>query len=94
MTDNCNAANALGREFAQKAEDVARKKVREEGGDESDVLVLQQNCHHHMRNVWFGAVVTRMSSFLNELLACDLAAINFSYCVCTLMDTVLRAVDK
>ena len=94
MTDNCNPANALGREFAIKAEELAKEKVREEGGDESAVFVMQQNCHHHMRNVWFGNVVKRMSSFLNELLACDLAAINFRYCVSTLMDTVLCAVDK
>ena len=94
MTDNCNSANLLGRQFAEKAEQLARESVRTNGGDESVVLVMQQNCHHHMRNVWFGAVVKRMSSFLNELLACDLAEINFRYRVSTLMDTVLRAVDK
>ena len=41
MTDNCNAANALGREFAERAENIAREKVLEEGGDESTVLVMQ-----------------------------------------------------
>ena len=33
MTDNCNAANALGRKFAERAENIAREKVLEEGGD-------------------------------------------------------------
>ena len=94
MTDNCNAAIALGRVLSDQIRQLALDKIREDGGDESAVLMLQQNCHHHMRNVWFGAVVKRLSSYLNELLACDLAAISFRYRVSTLMDSVLRAVDK
>ncbi len=62
MTDNCNAANFLGQEITEKVEDIAWKKVREEGGDESAVLVMQQNCHHHMCNAWFDDFVKHMSS--------------------------------
>ncbi len=69
-------------------------KVKKEGGDESAVFVMQQNCQHHMRNVWFGAIVKCISSFLNKLLACNLKEIDFRYRISTLMDTVLRAIDK
>ena len=41
MTDNCNSANLLGRQFAEKAEQLARESVRTNGGDESVVLVMQ-----------------------------------------------------
>ena len=50
--------------------------------------------HHHLRNVWIGAVTKRLSSFLNEILACDLEEIGFQFRVSTMMDAVLRSVDN
>ena len=47
-----------------------------------------------MRNVWIGAVTKRLSSYLNEILASDLEAIDFRYRVSTMFEAVLRAIDK
>ena len=47
-----------------------------------------------MRNVWIGAITKRLSSYLNEVLACDLDEISSVYRVTTMMDGVLRAIDK
>lgn len=58
------------------------------------VTVLTQDSHHHMRNVWIGAVTKRLSTYLNEILTCDLNAVDVCYQVSTMFDAVLRAVDK
>jgi len=52
------------------------------------------DCHHHLRNVWIGAMNKRLSTYLNEILASDLDAIDYQYRVSTMMDMVLRAIDK
>jgi hypothetical protein len=57
-------------------------------------MVLQQDCHHHLRNVWFGAITKYLSDYLDDLLAADLDAINFCYRVSTQMDAVLQAIEK
>jgi len=48
----------------------------------------------HMPNVWIGAVTKSLSTYLNEILACDLNTIDFCYRVSTMCDAVLRADDK
>ena len=62
--------------------------------DESQLVVLRVDCHHHLRNIWIGAIVKKLSKYLNNILSLDLANINFRYRVTTKMDAVLRAVDK
>ena len=62
--------------------------------DESELVVLRVDCHHHLRNIWIGAIVKKLSKYLNNILSLDLANINFRYRVTTKMDAVLRAVDK
>lgn len=55
---------------------------------------MTMDCHNHVRNVWFGAIVKRLSSYLTTLLAADLEAIPHRYRVSTSMEAVLRSVDK
>ena len=52
------------------------------------------DCHDHMMDIWIGAITKHMSSYLNEILACDLDVIDFRYHVSTMIDAVLRAVYK
>ena len=62
--------------------------------DESLIMALRTDCHHHLRNIWIGAIVIKIAKYLNNILSLDLANINFRYRVTTKMDAVLRAVDK
>ena len=57
-------------------------------------MALRADCHHHLRNIWIGAIVIKIAKYLNNILSLDLANINFRYRVTTKMDAVLRAVDK
>ena len=46
-----------------------------------------------MCNIWIGAVVKRLSTYLNEILASDLSEIDFHYRVSTMFDVVLMTVE-
>ena len=96
MTDTCNAARKFNAKIAEHIRDVCKQKAIESGIEpsEANVRIQQQDCHNHLRNVWIGAITKRLSEYLNDLLACDLEAIHFRYRVTTMIDAVLRAVDK
>ena len=91
-TDTCNSARLLSRLLADKVKSAVEQKMGNLDG--SNVIVLTQDCHHHLRNVWIEAVNKRLSSYLNEVLASDLSNIDFRLRVSTMFDAVLRAVDK
>ena len=56
--------------------------------------MLQQDCHHHLHNVWIGALTKDLSKYLDGYLAADLDVILFMLRVNTIMDVILHAVDK
>ena len=62
--------------------------------DESKLLLLCQDCHTHLRNIWTGAVNKKLSKYLANILAVDLANVNIPYCVTTSMEALLLAVNK
>ena len=55
---------------------------------------MRTDCPNHLQNVWIGAITKRLSTYLDEILACDLEAIESRYRVSTMMDAVLRSIDK
>lgn len=93
-SDTCNAARLTTSIFVDKIEEAVKEKMEIEGIDPSSALVLQQDCHHHLRNVWIGAITKNLSKYLDEVLKCDLEEIDNRYRVSTMMDSILRAVDK
>ena len=62
--------------------------------DLTQPIVLRMDCHHHLRNVWIGALNKHLSKYLDKILQQDLSQISFRYRVSTMMDSVLQAVDK
>ena len=93
-TDACNAARLESSKIADEVVKAVKEKIAKEGLKDRDVLVLRQDCHHHLRNVWIGAITKRLSAYLDDILAVDLDAIHFRYRVSTMMDAILRSVDK
>lgn len=98
-TDTCNGARLLSSLLADAIKDAVTEKRKAIGddctaGNSQDILILTQDCHNHLRNVWIGAVVKRMSTYLNELLASDLKEMDFRLRISTMFDAVLRAIDK
>ncbi len=69
------------------------EKIQQNGEnpEELTIMVLTQDCHHHLQNVWIEAVNKRLSSYLNEVLASDLSNIDFRLQVSTMFDAVLHA---
>lgn len=92
-SDNCNAATKTSVLFIDEVKNAVKEKM-DEMGETGDPLVIQQACHHHLRNVWIGAVSKNLSKHLDGILATDLEDIDARYRVNTKMDAILRAVDK
>lgn len=92
-SDACNAARLTSTMTVDAIED-AIEGAKAASGEEYEQSVLRQDCHHHLRNVWIGALNKRLSKYLNQILQADLSKIDFRYRVSTMFDSVLRAVDK
>ena len=58
MTDTCNAARKFNSKIAKDIREVCKKNTIEKGSEitEVNVMVQQQDCHNHLRNVWIGAI--------------------------------------
>lgn len=95
-TDTCNGARKLSELLADAVNDAVRQKLQSRGevDTEDNITSIRQDCHHHMRNVWIGAVTKRLSAYLNNLLSDDLSNIEFRLRVTTMFDGILRAIDK
>ena len=91
-TDTCNPARLFSTMLQEKVEDSVQEKIMQDGGipNNENIRVLTQDCHHHFRNVWIGAAVKKLLSYLNEILVSDLNTNDFRLQVCTLFDAVLH----
>ena len=92
--DTCNAAQKTSVHLIEHIESAVREAIAVEEGNERNPILLHQSCHNHLRNVWIGAIVKHLSKYLDKMLAADLDVISFRYRVTTMMDGILRAVDK
>ena len=93
-TDTCNPARLLRSKLETHVTEVTKYNAIADGEDGSDVLMNTIDFQNHLRNVWIGAITKRMSNYLNEILSCNLDAIDFRYYVSTMMDAVLQVVEK
>ena len=92
MTDTCNTAK-LHRTMLLEAIKEAAKEI---GVADEDITVFVGDCWHHLRNIWFGAAIIKLSKFLDGVLREDLEAIPFIYRVGSKTDIteLLRAIEK
>lgn len=71
MTDTCNTALKHSRLLGE----AIKAAARELGLIDNEIEVFEVHCWHHLRNVWFGAVIVRLNKTLNEVLESDLGEI-------------------
>ena len=93
-TNTCNSAGKLLSLLVEEATKMHEEKSLEKGEDTANVLIMRTDCHNHLKNVWIDDITKRLSKYLDEILACDLEAIDSRYRVSTTMDAVLRSIDK
>ena len=79
-TDSCSSA--------QKCRRLLKTVI---GGEE---VVWDQDCHHHLRNVWFKAMENALTKRLNLILKADLEEIAPELRVKTSFSAIARAYDK
>ena len=88
-SDTCNAARSLSKKLITAIEELAKDK-----DDETESLVLKQDCHHHMRNIWIGAINRFMSKYLFILLKEHFDNLDKVLCVSTCFEQILITLDK
>ena len=100
-SDNCNGAMKVKRLVAkevQTAVTLKHTKAEWEAFSEEEKtvkhLVLEIDCHNHLRNVWLGAATKAVTNRLKETLKDQLDIIDSRLRVGTEMDATLRAADK
>ena len=80
-SDTWHTARLTTTKIIEEIKCAVREKLMMDDQQNIDPMVLQQDCHHHLRNVWIGAITKRLSQYLNEILACDLNVIDLSFFV-------------
>ena len=93
-TKTCNSARKLSSLLVEEVTKILEEKYLEKGEYPANVLIMRTDCHNHLRNVWIGAITKHLSKYLDEILACDLEAIESRYRVSTIMDAILSSIDK
>ena len=93
-TDTCNSARKLSSLLVEEVTKIRKEKSLEKGEDPTNVIIMRTDSHNHLRNLWIGAITKSLSKYLDEIMACDLEAIESRYIVSTMMDAVLRSIDK
>ena len=73
---------------------ISEEKSLEKVEYPTNVLIMRTDFDNHLQNLWIGAITKRLSKYLDEILTCDLEAIDSRYIVSTMMDSVLRSIDK
>mmetsp|Transcript_32085 Transcript_32085/g.59266 ORF Transcript_32085/g.59266 Transcript_32085/m.59266 type:complete len:477 (+) Transcript_32085:100-1530(+) len=61
---------------------------------ESEPHVFESYCHHHIRNVWWGALIKHLNTFLKTALAGSLDNVDSQLRVSPNMKSILRLLDK
>ena len=92
-SDTRNGARLTSAMLVDTIDNVLKEKAKDTG-DKSDHKVLCMDCHHHLYNVWIGALNKYLSKYLSKFLQEDLNAIDFRYRVSTMLNYVHRVVDK
>jgi hypothetical protein len=92
MTDTCNTA----RKHRRLMIEAIKKAALDSGMSVEDITAFEGDCWHHLRNIWFGAVILRLSKTLEGILGDDLELISSIYRVASKMNVteLLRAIEK
>ena len=60
----------------------------------SSLFFYFSDCCQHLRNVWFGAVITNIGKHLQDRMKTDMEQIHFSLRITTNIINLLRAVER
>ena len=90
ITDGCSTARKHCKLLCELTVDMS-KELHIPG---NKISIFEGDCWQHMRNVWFGAVIKHMSTWLKMRLAEDLEKIPKVYGVSTNFDNLLQCIVK
>ena len=88
--DNCATANKTGNILMDKILQLGK----EAGMSDTDLILYQGHCFHHLRNTWFEAIKNYLSRKIIADLRQDLESIPLHLRVSCKISDLLRQVDK
>ncbi len=68
LTDGCSTATKQWRLLREQIIEMAKQA----GIPESEIHIFEGDCWQHMHNVWFGAIINHLGSWLDKCLELDL----------------------
>ena len=84
MSDTCNGA--------QKQKRLLNNEIKKASPDGIGAAV--DDCHHHLRNIWFSAAMKALSKYLSDFLKDHLDEISSHLRVTCSMEAVIRTAHK
>ena len=96
LRDNSDDARSTGEseDNGNTAIDVEEDQEDNDDSTDNPVLVFGKYCHHHIRNVCWGAVVKHLSDVMRESMSGCLEGIDFCLCIHPKIKKILRELDK
>jgi len=82
------------RKFRRLLKEAIVQIASDEGMDTSSIKIYEADCWQHLRNVWVGAVIASLGSFLDGFLGNDIVKFHFTLRITTDAIGILRAVEK
>ena len=90
MTDTCRTAQKFRRLLVASIEGICL----EAGMSPDEIKMFEGDCWHHLRNIWFGAVIKQLNKSLSGLWEQDLDDIPNIFRVCADINDLLRCIEK
>ena len=90
MTDGCDAARKFRRLFIESV----KKVCIDMDYSDDQIIIFENDCWQHMRNVWFGQVLKHLSKYLADLLEDDLKEFPSVLRMSTEIEDLLRCIEK
>ena len=90
MTDTCSTAQKFRRLLIDSITEICQG----EGMSDNEIKLFEGDCWHHLRNIWFGAVIKKLNQSLADLWEQDLEDIPSLYRVCADIEDLLRCIEK
>lgn len=89
--DSCNTARKFGSLFCESIREAIGERITEAN---VNMMVLEGDCHNHLRNVWFEHIDSDWGSLLEDHLKADLAIIPTHLRVSCRLSEILIQCDK
>ena len=93
-TNTCTPAQKVNCGMQARVKEAAKIMPEGAGKDDSDIQVYEVVCWHHLHNIWFKAVVKRLTRYLNKAMEDHLSKLDPEDRISPGIDNLVRVCEK